>query len=111
MKELISGGENEKIFSFALNNASGSKSKFLGKKFVAAAFFSIALNACGPTDKAEQRALEILSQMTLEEKVGQVIQGDISTVTLQDAKNYNLGSVLNGGNSAPGGSKTASWRT
>ena len=48
--------------------------------------------------------------MTLEEKVGQVIQGDISTVTPEDAKNYNLGSVLNGGNSAPGGGKTASWQ-
>ena len=53
---------------------------------------------------------EILSKMTLEEKIGQVIQGDISTVTPEDAKNYNLGSVLNGGNSAPGGGKTASWQ-
>ena len=72
------------------------------------------LSACTPTDKAQEKAREkaqtILAQMTLEEKIGQVIQGDISTVSPQDAKNYNLGSVLNGGNSAPGGGKTASWQ-
>jgi beta-glucosidase len=45
--------------------------------------------------------------MTLEEKVGQVIQADISSVTPDEAREYNLGSVLNGGNSAPGGGKTA----
>ena len=77
---------------------------------VALVLAAIGLLACSPTDEAEQRALEILSQMTLEEKVGQVIQGDISKVTPEDARNYNLGSVLNGGNSAPGGGKTASWQ-
>lgn len=70
----------------------------------------VSLTACSPADKAEQRAQQYLAKMTLEEKVGQVIQGDISTVTPEDAKNYNLGSVLNGGNSAPGGGKTASWQ-
>lgn len=70
----------------------------------------IGLAACSPSDKAEQRAQDYLAKMTLEEKVGQVIQGDISTVTPEDAKAYNLGSVLNGGNSAPGGGKTASWQ-
>ena len=68
------------------------------------------LLGCTPADKAQKQAEAILAQMTLEEKIGQVIQGDISTVTPEDAKNYNLGSVLNGGNSAPGGGKTASWQ-
>lgn len=94
----------------AFNRASQSKFRSIAKKLASAALLAIALNACSPADKTEQRALEILSQMTLEEKVGQVIQGDISTVTPEDAMNYNLGSVLNGGNSAPGGGKTASWR-
>lgn len=61
-----------------------------------------------PEEQAiEDRAAEILSRMTLEEKIGQIIQADISAVTPEDAKQYNLGSVLNGGNSAPGGGKTA----
>jgi beta-glucosidase len=55
----------------------------------------------------EARAAEIVEKMTLEEKVGQVLQADIASVTPEEAKHYNLGSVLNGGNSAPGGGKTA----
>ncbi len=51
----------------------------------------------------EGRIADLLSKLTLEEKVGQVIQADIGSVTPSDVKKYNLGSVLNGGNSAPGG--------
>jgi beta-glucosidase len=50
-------------------------------------------------------ALEIerlLSVMTLEEKVGQVIQADIAAITPEDIRTYKLGSILNGGSSAPG---------
>lgn len=53
------------------------------------------------------QAKNLLDRMTVEEKVGQIIQADISAVTPDDIKRYNLGSVLNGGNSAPGGGKTA----
>lgn len=49
----------------------------------------------------EQQIAELLAKMTLEEKVGQVIQADIASVTPQEVKDYHLGSVLNGGNSAP----------
>ncbi len=67
--------------------------------------------ACDITKEAEtrieKRAKDILAQMTLEEKIGQIIQADISTVTPEDVATYNLGSVLNGGNSAPNGQKTA----
>lgn len=55
----------------------------------------------------ETRAQSILAQMTLEEKIGQILQADISAVTPEEAKTYNLGSVLNGGSSAPGGGKVA----
>lgn len=53
------------------------------------------------------RAAAILAEMTLEEKIGQVIQADIASITPDEARTYNIGSVLNGGNSAPGGGKTA----
>ncbi len=54
--------------------------------------------------KAEEQHIKaLLSQMTLEEKVGQIIQGDIGSVTPDQVRKYHLGSVLNGGNSAPGG--------
>ena len=38
----------------------------------------------------------------MEEKVGQVIQGDIASVKPEDMKKYHLGSILAGGGSAPG---------
>lgn len=50
----------------------------------------------------EARIDEILPKLTLEQKVGQVIQGDNGSVTPEDVKKYRLGSVLSGGNSAPG---------
>jgi beta-glucosidase len=54
-------------------------------------------------EAAEKRVAELLAAMTVEEKVGQVIQGDITTVTPEDVRKYHLGSVLNGGGSGPHG--------
>jgi beta-glucosidase len=51
----------------------------------------------------EARARDLLSGMSVEEKVGQVLQADIGSVTPEDVRRYHLGSVLNGGNSKPGG--------
>jgi beta-glucosidase len=44
----------------------------------------------------------LLARMTLEEKVGQMIQADIASITPDDLRTYPLGSVLAGGNAAPG---------
>ena len=51
----------------------------------------------------EKGIIDLMSQMSLEEKVGQIIQADIGSVTPEQVRKYHLGSVLNGGNSAPGG--------
>lgn len=56
-----------------------------------------------PLDPAVEAQIdEILAKLTLEQKVGQVIQADSGSVTPEDVKKYRLGSVLSGGNSAPG---------
>ncbi|MEL7032386.1 MAG: glycoside hydrolase family 3 N-terminal domain-containing protein [Pseudomonadota bacterium] len=56
-----------------------------------------------PLDPAiEARIDAIMAKMTLEQKVGQVIQADSGSVTPEQVKQYRLGSVLSGGNSAPG---------
>jgi beta-glucosidase len=49
----------------------------------------------------EAQVDEILATLTVEEKVGQTIQGDINSISPEDVRRYRLGSVLNGGNSAP----------
>mgnify|MGYP001229201973 CR=1 FL=1 len=46
---------------------------------------------------------DFVSRMTLEEKIGQLVQADLCCVTPEDAKTYNLGSILVGGNSGPNG--------
>ncbi|MEM7763121.1 MAG: glycoside hydrolase family 3 N-terminal domain-containing protein [Pseudomonadota bacterium] len=51
----------------------------------------------------EARIDALLAKLTVEEKVGQLIQADIAHVTPEDLKTYPLGSILNGGNSAPEG--------
>ncbi len=62
-----------------------------------------------PLDKAlEARLAKLLSAMSVEQKVGQIIQADVGSVTPDDVRRYHLGSVLNGGNSAPGGKQFAS---
>jgi beta-glucosidase len=56
-----------------------------------------------PLDPAiEARIDSIMARMTLEQKVGQIIQADSSAVTPEEVRQYRLGSVLSGGNSAPG---------
>ncbi len=50
--------------------------------------------------------------MTVEQKVGQLVQADISTITPKDLETYPLGSILAGGNSGPNGnerSTAADW--
>lgn len=51
----------------------------------------------------EDRITDLLSRMSIEEKVGQIIQADIASVTPEEVRDYHLGSILNGGGSAPGG--------
>ena len=55
-----------------------------------------------PADAAlERRVAGLLATLTLEEKVAQVIQPDIASVTPEDMRRYHFGAVLNGGSSAP----------
>ena len=56
----------------------------------------------------EARIDELLAQMTVEQKVGQMIQPEIKQVTPEDVTEYHLGSVLNGGGTTPGNNKYAS---
>lgn len=59
-------------------------------------------------DAALERRLEaLLATLTVEEKVGQVIQADIGSITPEDLRKYRLGSILAGGGSDPGGKYNA----
>ncbi len=60
------------------------------------------------SDRAiEARVAALLGRMRVERKVAQLIQPDISSITPADVRRYRFGSVLNGGNSGPGGDDKA----
>ena len=51
---------------------------------------------------------EILGQMTLQEKIGQMIQPELRDITPEEMQEYKIGSILNGGGAWPNGNKYAS---
>ncbi len=68
-----------------------------------------ALVSSVPLDQDIEAKIDaLLERMTIEEKVGQILQPEIGHVTPDDVRNYHLGSVLNGGGSTPHNNKYAS---
>jgi beta-glucosidase len=64
-----------------------------------------------PHDPAiEARIDALLARMTPEQKVAQIIQPDIASITPEEYRRYRFGSILAGGNSSPGGVETAPAR-
>ena len=49
----------------------------------------------------------LVSQMTLEQKVGQIIMPEINSVTPEQAKKYHFGTILNGGGGFPNQNKNS----
>lgn len=64
-----------------------------------------AAKSVGLVDAAtEAKVTALMKQMTLEEKIGQMIQADIGSIKPEDLRRYPLGSILAGGSSPPLGS-------
>lgn len=57
--------------------------------------------------QTEATVARLMKQMTIEEKVGQVIQADINSIKPEDLRKYPLGSVQAGGNSSPNNDERA----
>src|SRR5438270_9247310 len=64
--------------------------------------WAAAPRAAVSSDKArEARVRSIVAGMTLEQKVGQITQADIRSITPDDVRRYYIGSILNGGGAWP----------
>ncbi len=63
-----------------------------------------------PDAGVEDAVTRLLETMTVEDKVGQVLQPEINSVTPDDVRKYRLGSVLNGGGGWPGTNKNSTPR-
>jgi len=55
----------------------------------------------------EQKVTAILERMSIEEKVGQIIQPEIKYITPAEVRQYHIGAVLNGGGTTPNNNKHA----
>jgi beta-glucosidase len=58
--------------------------------------------------KIERRIDGLLSRMTVEEKVGQVVQPEWKSISPGEVAQYHIGSIENGGGAVPGGNKHSS---
>jgi beta-glucosidase len=74
-----------------------------GRADITPSAWPVARGPFAPDVEAERRIDQLLAGMSLEDKVGQVIAADIGSTTPEDVREYRLGTILNGGNSAPGG--------
>ena len=69
---------------------------------LAAEIWQTPVPAAAPDAALEARVRSIVAGMTLEQKVGQMTQADIRSITPDDVRKYYIGSVLNGGGAWPG---------
>lgn len=60
-----------------------------------------------PSREVEVRVKALLDQMTVEEKIAQMVQPEQAGISAEDVKKYGFGSVLSGGGSAPSTGNTA----
>ena len=92
-----------------------SRRSFLSSSLGAAALLNIPLQAADAKSRRfarfDRQARQLLSQMTLEEKIGQMTQPDqMYLQNLDDIEKYHLGSLLSGGDSDPkSGNDLTSW--
>lgn len=56
-----------------------------------------------------RKAEKLLSRMTLDQKIGQMILTERMSVTPDDVRNFHLGGVLSCGGSSPGHNRPADW--
>ena len=84
----------------------------LGAAPSSAAIWPKLRSAVAPDRRLEARVHRIVASMTLEQKVGQMTQADIRSITPDDVRRYYIGSVLNGGGAWPAmnmHSRVADW--
>ncbi len=62
-----------------------------------------------PLSGFDSQVNDLLAQMTLDEKVGQMTQAERGSLSDGDIENYFLGSVLSGGGSGPNVNSVGSW--
>ena len=63
-------------------------------------------SSCSIPNNEIPQVERLINKMTLEQKVGQIIMPDLDAVTPLEAKEFQLGTILNGGGKFPNKQKT-----
>ncbi len=84
-----------------------SSTEALAKQNKTAAIWPQINSAVTKDDKIERAVIALLHNMTLEQKVAQMIQPEIGDISVADMRQYGFGSYLNGGGSFPQRNKHA----
>ena len=61
------------------------------------------------TSEFDQRIEELLTRMTLAQKVGQMVQTERMAIEPEQVKEFHIGSILSGGGSCPGDNQVTDW--
>src|SRR5450432_520721 len=90
-------------------NRSFSKNIVLALAMLAGNFMNLMASPAA-FSKYDQQVAALLAQMTLDEKIGQMVQADLNCVTNRaDIQTYGFGSMLSGGDSKPLKNTSAGW--
>jgi beta-glucosidase len=57
----------------------------------------------------ENKIIQLVKRMSVEQKIGQIVQAERQFITPEEVKKYHIGSVLSGGGSVPGDNKPQDW--
>ena len=69
------------------------------------ALWPVSKSPVGLTADTEARITKMLTNMTVEEKVGQVVQPEWKSIKPEEVTQYHIGSIENGGGAVPSGNK------
>ena len=96
------------VIATGCGSAEQKENKKANKVNVTVADFWPTVPQALPVDDAlEHKVSSLLAEMTLEQKVAQMIQPEIRDITVEDMRKYGFGSYLNGGGSFPNDNKQA----
>ena len=56
-----------------------------------------------------ERVEALISEMSLDQKIGQMVQAERNTISPGEVKTHHIGSVLSGGGSSPGNNRPEDW--
>ena len=87
----------------------GDSGAAAGRSWLVTRFISSGPAVAGRASDIEERVLELLARMSLDQKIGQMTQPERMNVTPEEVKRYHIGSVLSGGGSCPGDNRPADW--